>query len=230
MTAQPTEAGPILFSGAMIRAILEDRKRMTRRVMNPQPSPGFLARGLVEATPQWPYQDGVRFFMADGCSELVKSPFKPGTRRWVQETHTNTDCVFDTFAGKEAWHVCGYYDADQSHFEVKLTERESGLFTERKKKKATVPGRFMYRSLSRITLEIESVKVERLQAISEADAIAEGISRDDGAWASYDKLMHRYTIPERSFQSLWDSIHAKAGHGWDTNPWCWCVAFRRVQP
>lgn len=207
MTAQPTEAGPILFSGAMIRAILEDRKRMTRRVMNPQPSPGFLARGLVEATPQWPYQDGVRFFMADGCSELVKSPFKPGTRRWVQETHTNTDCVFDTFGGKEAWHVCGYYDADQSHFEVKLTERESGLFTERKKKKkATVPGRFMYRSLSRITLEIESVKVERLQAISEADAIAEGI------------------------KPVGPNSYTDGSTLWILPVWVWCVSFRRVQP
>ena len=62
---------PIIFSGQMVRAIMEGLKTQTRGIMKPQPHPNFLKRGLVEAVPQ---KDGVRFFMSDGMSELVICP------------------------------------------------------------------------------------------------------------------------------------------------------------
>ena len=80
----------------------------------------------------------------------------------------------------------------------------------------------MPRWASRLTLEIKSVRVERVQEISEADARAEGVERaeaTDGAPS--------YAL---GFSDLWDSINAKRGYGWDTNPWVWCIAFERVDP
>ena len=87
------------------------------------------------------------------------------------------------------------------------------------------PSVHMPRWASRITLEVVSVRVERLNEISEEDAIAEGIARFDGAWASYDKIMWRYTAPENSFCSLWQSINGPGSWG---DQWVWVVEFRRA--
>lgn len=106
---------------------------------------------------------------------------------------------------------------------------------------------FMPRWASRITLEITDVRVERIQDISEADAIAEGIEPNwigpldkgpngagsDGwlgdSWRHYTNGVDgepAYT-PAESYRSLWDSINAKRAP-WDSNPWVWCISFRRV--
>lgn len=87
---------PILFKDDMIRAILEGRKTQTRRIMKPQPHPDFLERGVCAVVPQWPDQDGVRWYMADGLSEIQPSPFgKPGDRLIVS-------APIEGFAGKYA--------------------------------------------------------------------------------------------------------------------------------
>jgi hypothetical protein len=64
--------------------------------------------------------------------------------------------------------------------------------------------------------EIGSVRVERLQAITEADALAEGVVSDDGG-----ERVH----PIERYQAIWDSINADSGHGWATNLWAWVIAF-----
>lgn len=236
---------PILFSGPMLKAIIAGTNTMTRRIVKDE------WQLLPLENPD--YQREV----------LAKAPFQPRARRWVQETHTVTDWDWDSGA-TSAVVVSGYYDSDRTPISVTLTERESILFLNRKKKRATVPGRFMYRSLSRITLEIESVRVERVQDINEADAEAEGVGADpnwrmwhvftDKGSYSYGAsgerlepidgtlddcghkiLAHRLDVfgartARSNFEMLWSSIHAKRGHGWDTNPWVWCVTFRRFQP
>lgn len=73
----------------------------------------------------------------------------------------------------------------------------------------------MPRSLSRITLEVTGVRVERLQDISEADAIAEGTPFPFGGWVG-------------GYQKLWESINGPGS--WDLNPWVWVVEFKRVTP
>lgn len=80
------------------------------------------------------------------------------------------------------------------------------------------PSIHMPRVASRITLEITAARVERLQDISEADAMAEGVS-----WKHNPALP---TTPVNAFAALWTSV----GGDWDANPWVWCIDFQRVQP
>lgn len=82
------------------------------------------------------------------------------------------------------------------------------------------PSIFMPRWASRITLEITDVRVERVQGITEADAIAEGVE-----WQTPG--------PERNrlrYRELWDSLNAKRGFGWDKNLWVWVLTFKRIKP
>jgi hypothetical protein len=78
----------------------------------------------------------------------------------------------------------------------------------------------MPRWASRITLEVTGVRVERVQDISEADAWAEGIDRTHMGRGIQRPAVH--------FRRLWDSINAKRGFGWESNPYVWVVEFRRV--
>jgi hypothetical protein len=82
----------------------------------------------------------------------------------------------------------------------------------------TVPPIHMPRWASRISLEITGVRVERVQDISEADALAEGVDRTNTSLPGY--------ATER-FRRLWDSINAARGFGWEVNPWVWVIEFRR---
>jgi hypothetical protein len=85
----------------------------------------------------------------------------------------------------------------------------------------------MPRRASRITLEIVSVRVERLQDITDEDAIAEGIGTCDGAWESYSSAYNRCVSPVTSFRTLWSSINGP--ESWNLNPFVWVVEFRKVE-
>jgi len=83
-----------------------------------------------------------------------------------------------------------------------------------------VPSIFMPRRASRIALEITKVRVERLQEVTAGDCTKEGIPYEDGDYITmrvFDK-----------FHSLWDSLNAKRGYGWNFNPWVWVISFKRV--
>ena len=85
----------------------------------------------------------------------------------------------------------------------------------------------MPRRASRITLEVTSVRVERLQTITEADAIAEGIDRAPGGpWRSYDADGGCCYSAIESYRSLWESING--AESWTANPWVWVVEFKSV--
>ena len=84
----------------------------------------------------------------------------------------------------------------------------------------------MFRNRSRITLEITSVRVERLQDISEADALAEGIIQlPDGGFSVAD-TRHYSDHPAESYASLWETINGKGS--WDLNPWVWVIEFKKI--
>lgn len=86
------------------------------------------------------------------------------------------------------------------------------------------PSIHMPRWASRLTLEVVAVRVERVQEIAEADAMAEGVE-----YGLHLPGHPRQCTARWQFMKLWDSINAARGFGWDSNPWAWVVEFKRTQ-
>lgn len=214
---------PILFSAPMVRALLSGAKTQTRRVVKPQPTK--LIAGLscipVHIHPDdWAWSLG-----APGCSvvsckpngpdgwALENSPYgQPGERLWVKETIRKTGEFPDGYATSE-------YVADGAP-----TVADAWPWQRR-----TLVSIHCPRGLSRINLEIVSVRVERLQSISEVDAIAEGLDFvPDGAAAHGIKGLATSwsNDPRKSYRALWESINGPGS--WEANPWVWVVEFKRI--
>jgi hypothetical protein len=208
--------GPILFSGPMVRAILDNHKWKTRRIVKPDLASGFdVGRGYEDSKAGYPFVEdeyGDFYRATDFC------PYgKPSDLLWVRET-------FGPGLGDNHTPALGYvaYRAD-GEYPARLKDTHVWR-----------PSIFMPRWASRITLCITEVRVERLQDISEEDAIAEGITgpHDVGypAFRVPGDSKPRYSSAKSAFTDLWDSINADRGYGWDVNPWVWAISFERVSP
>lgn len=220
---EPIRAGvkerPILFSGAMVRAILEGRKTMTRRVVKPQPPAdcapiecGVYAPTRIDSRGEGcPGADTFGAYDVDGAWG-VKCPYgKPGDRLWVRETF----CMA-WFRAEDDWQV--FYRADSPDFGSTIVDFKTGNSVPAEWR----PSIHMPRKFSRITLEVCSVRVERVQEISPYDCIAEGMeARPMNAYVAH--------CLRKGFAELWDSINAERGYSWDSNPLVWCIEFRRVE-
>lgn len=235
---------PILFNTEMVRAILEGRKTVTRRVIKPQPkSPVVCSLGVWQET--IPCANGVRVF---------PPPYRPGDILYVRETW-----AFDT--GDDGDEIgTGYfaYKADDLHHpDCKWR-----------------PSIHMPKEAARIFLRVTDVRVERLQEITAEQAVQEGIVRmfdhlkdeeynqwsartapgkkksdwgwnnylwhgDFGAYGMGNKLsdawpyqMSGYEDPRGSFSSLWNlTVKLKdwPTYGWDANPCVWVIEFERCE-
>ena len=192
---------PILFSGAMVRAILEGRKTQTRRVVK-KLSSEWLAPGMF--TPE---------FVANPDNNLC--PYgNPGDTLWVRETFQYVD-----FAGEDNGYVYRATDPDWETMEGWRWK----------------PSIFMPYKACRIFLKIEDVRIERLQDITEQDAIQEGVERLPGhegllAYQSYLTTPERQQMPcfpYISFKTLWHKINGRKS--WDENPWVWVITFSRIE-
>lgn len=193
---------PILFNGAMVRAIIDGRKTQTRRVIKKQPGDdGNL----------WPNGNDYEALHITSPAAVRRCPYGARCDRlWVRETAYITPphwCKRDEathFDSDNAPRVVGYVATmtDES------PAREYGI--------KKTPSIHMPRWASRITLEITYVTAQRLQDISEDEAAAEGIPRHSGPYIL-------------DFAKLWDQINAKRGCSWDSNPWVWVVEFERVE-
>lgn len=216
---------PILMSAPMVRAILEGRKTVTRRIVKPQPSThGVGGAGFHPATDlscaAWVWRSGydgsiVEMFKRD-CPYGVA-----GDRLWVREAfmHEPADYCWEASVSIPCRPASTVYRAD---------------FPECDKPQRGVkwsPSIFMPRSLSRLLLEVTEVRVERLQDISEADAIAEGTpcyvcgGQLDGRSESDCHCFHRRATPN-DYRVLWESINGAGS--WEANPFVWVVSFRRI--
>jgi hypothetical protein len=217
---------PILFTGEMVRALLAGTKTQTRRIMARQKQYDFTDYTLfgqqghddgewkaIEHAPDWP----------DGKEDQCRCPYasRRGDRLWVRETCRGIELpsgldvvryiadgadapIEDSFAGAERW---------------------LKLHTYRGKKGAIVPPIHMPRWASRIELEVTNVRIERLQAISEADARAEGAQPNDGyAGPSEDRVKGWRS----GYRMLWMHLHGI--ESWLANPWVWVVEFNRMKP
>jgi hypothetical protein len=207
---------PILFSAEMIKAILDVRKTQTRRIMNPQPylEPGTMKIAIGEDVPTayWHWKD--EWWWSDIQPSLVeKCPYgKVGDMLWMRETWRTHEKYNDLAPRNLPEDAPIQYKADLS-----LTG-SVGVYAKWR------PSIFMPKWASSITLQINDVKVERLQDITLDGILAEGCP-----------IEHR---PEKCngmghavygwFEYLWDSINKKRGYGWGTNPWVWAIKFSLI--
>jgi hypothetical protein len=233
---------PILFSAPMVRAILDGRKTQTRRVVRRQFAADAVVAEVGATTPEgWQVSghSGLWWDDAGACiDDAIRCPYgMPGDRLWVRETHA----IVPRTAYARSEGVQQVLRPDDDH--------DAAIFREgldRSGNPGWRPSIHMPRWASRITLEVTGVRVERLQAITEADARAEGIEKAyvDAAgrqrWKVYPhddgvprEEVVRYIGPThtlhavRSFESLWLSINGPGS--WRANPWVWVVEFRRAE-
>jgi hypothetical protein len=204
---------PILFQADMIRALRANLKTQTRRT-----------RGLEEINEEPDYwrlddvwMDLATFFGKRAEIRVVRCPYGgPGDRLWTRETITRSG---------------GYIQYAADH-------QTSRLLWPAHWKRDCRPSIHMPRVTSRDTLEIIELRCQRVQEITEEDAIAEGVGfgfQMNGGWPDYQHINKRgvctltQDTAEMSYATLWDSINGKRpGYSWKDNPRVWAITYRRV--
>lgn len=220
---------PILFSAPMVRALLDGSKTQTRRVVKDLP-PWKITEIVASASgcgrwlPNGPAPSGRG--MASG--HWRPCPYgQPGDRLWVRETWLE-DPEDDGTWGYTQYMSCK--GSPLSDIPKRFQKAEHCIFRADWGGHDVVwrPSIHMPRWASRILLEVVSVRVERLQDISEADARAEGApGYEEGVDAPPPSDEHEWSY-SASYQRVWEAINGAGS--WDANPWVWVVEFKRVTP
>jgi hypothetical protein len=184
----------------MVQALLDGSKTQTRRTMRKQfPADASMAEIPATSRAGWVVAGHSGLWWDDAAScidDAVRCPYGiPGDQLWVRETF-------------QAWPDGYAYRAD-------YRDKELGDAVHAPWK----PSIFMPRAASRITLEIVSVRVERLNDISRGDAMAEGCPFPN---------MAKVGDPRKWYAGLWEQING--ADSWGANPWVWCVSFKVVKP
>jgi hypothetical protein len=198
---------PILFSTEMVRAILDGRKTMTRRVIK-----------IDDAPENWRKSIAGTSIVRTSPYDAKLSRYAPGDILWVRET----------------WKVEGIdpanftmlirYKADDECKVVQFTQERYEKFRKFYQKNGWQSPYFMPKEAARIWLEVTDVRVERLQVITEKDAIKEGVRVGIGGMP--------YFSCQDAFPALWDSTIKNQDlplYGWDSNCWVWIYEFKRLE-
>lgn len=217
-----------LYRPDMMRANLAGRKSQTRRLLSIQPperhpdseEPSLLLDTVVHAEGHVHFQ----YSLGQTYTVPIHRYGRPGDLLLACETHYLTGSQVH---GDQV-QLVGIYTCDGTALDCTLTPAESLLFHGRKKHTGTVPGRFMYTSLSRLAQPLTEIRVERLQSITESDAIAEGIEDVEGIWRDYTDGCFGFGCPIESYTSLWDSLNPD--HPFTSNPWVVVLNFQPYQP
>lgn len=196
---------PILFNGPMVRAILAGNKLQTRRMKALE----YFSRPENDPDGWWcaRISDGIAYmvYKQSPHERAVRCPYgQPGDRLWARETW-----AFGI-------HAMAAKRDDEGPFVYAADGTTRGRLGDRWR-----PSIHMPRSACRLVVEITGMRVERLQAISEADACAEGIP--SRGLQFYDG---RPATTKDAFESMWGEINGPAS--WQANPWVWVVAFEPV--
>lgn len=187
---------PILFSGPMVRAILEGRKTQTRRLVT--------------------YPRGKLFpSHVDRWINLLMGKHWSHPRGWLRPYATTGDRLWV----RETWGAIRPEGVPTVHPVAGVDRLEYRADGHPDDGRVWRPSIHMPRWASRLTLEVVSVRVERLQEISEPDAVAEGIDA-----ATFGPV---WECARDAFAHLWDSINGERA-SWESNPWVWRVEFRRL--
>jgi hypothetical protein len=206
----------------MVRAILDGRKTMTRRVngletINKNPDLWELCTTIEEWEGKLDKVCAVFFPLGEHNDGWAGHGFCPygqvGDQLWVRETWATLGSL-DSLAPCELNQKTSplFYKTDGEDFPMYL---DKGKWR---------PSIFMPRWASRITLTITEVRVERLQEISEEDAFAEGCRNQvlSNFAPNFDIAIRPASVV---FHEYWDKLNAKRGYGWEVNPWLWCISF-----
>jgi hypothetical protein len=209
---------PILFNTDMVRAILDGRKTVTRRILNPQPileKPFWKLGGAV-------WGDNIKSFHPVPCHSLYnRMPYQPGDILHVRETWMNpceectcTDCNGCIYGS-------GYrYKADYRGMENLEKWR---------------PSIHMPKEAARIWLKVTDVRVERLQEMTQVEFMREGVNTCEKCTCK-DLCLGlsnaRVCYLKSDFIKIWDSTIKKSDldqYGWETNPWVWVIEFEQCE-
>lgn len=230
---------PILFNTEMVNAVVEGRKTQTRRIIKPQPvfkeGTGFHWKGAMYGIGS-DYAETVSNFTNYSCPVG-----RVGDRLWVRETFCMGRIEEDDnpFLWPKPLYVDNYEGQDAYPIYKQMVVKENIVHED----VIWSPSIHMPRSASRIMLEITKIRVERLNDISEKDAIAEGVepvvvpdnipveggyTRDNREmWKGYKNHARAYRDTAKdSFMSLWQEIYGT--QSWDSNEWVWVVEFKRI--
>lgn len=217
---------PILFSTEMVQAILRGEKTQTRRIINPQPTTELFSAiiGGYDNIPKM-----ARFWTKrepnNPLIEDIKLKYSVGDILWVRETWQHTKCLNINFEDENYGYV---YKADGQPWE----DYEGWTWK---------PSIFMPKEACRIFLKLTNIRIEKLNNISESDAIAEGIER----WTEErmkskpthykvyfqnckpEDLMSYTSCPIDSYETLWQKINGEKS--WSENPFVWVYEFERCE-
>ena len=223
---------PIIFSGEIVKAILDGKKTMTRRVVKS----GFIgqyehAHIINQSSDK--SREGKAYFYDKPVgsmvlsSQLVSNPYgNIGDRLWVRETwqEIGPDCLLT------------YKATYPSDLYAKRPELENvpPLASLKDRGYLWKSPMFMPRWASRILLEITDIRVERLNDISEADCEKEGFRFYPLSRICFKPCSTKHPSGHGSnnyksiFGEYWDTLNAKKGYQWSSNPWVWVVEFKVV--
>ena len=214
---------PILFNTDMVRAIMDGRKTVTRRLIKPQQLIGILPDKPKNGTPEEFLKEKKHMFkpycdMTD--AELIKTSYNPpyqlGDILYVRETWSPVFVVPRRYLYK-----VGCKEAE--NMPIKWH-----------------PSIHMPKKAARIWLNVKDVRVERLQEITEEQAYDEGTDPWDDACYENNGWHPTLSDPDSGgnpniidgFRKLWDSTIKKSDldrYGWDANPWVWAIEFERCE-
>lgn len=241
---KPIKERHILFSGPMVRAIFEGKKSQTRRIVKPQPDicrPGSIpGDGIIGRSTPADKQFG-------RLGEVISCPYgEPSDRLWVRETwqgplleESETNAAIDWYGPS---HIEKYKSPAHCVYRADEGPTPEYLDIEDNLRQGWKPSIHMPRWASRILLEITNVRVERLQDISEEDALSEGIlflrtrewemkhfpewrAMRDSIRAPEEKPPIGPS-PKQCFKELWNEIYGPGS--WDASPWVWVIEFKVI--
>lgn len=225
---------PLIMTGHSVRQILAGAKTQTRRLL-PRPTVKTVAGLRIETGCDacWkaavPHNGdaavlgGPCYLRVPACDHVDSDGYPGGGRigpRWnVGDRIWIKEGVCENYFGDAHEGTSGHaYRADWT--------KEAADFC---REPRWISSRYMPRRLSRLTLEVTEVRVERLQSITEDDARAEGVETGKMPPAIVNGERGSVMIfdQRKAFAVLWDSINGKKAP-WSSNPWLWCVSFRRL--
>lgn len=230
----------ILFKGEMVIAILNGAKSQTRRLIKGVPMHIHEGKCIMDWGLSAVYEQDGKFWLDvqtdvdDHSHDEIFPRYQVGDTLYVKETWC---CKMDDGShvpnGKGEWEC--HYAADG--YAVQACDDE-GFQRYNKNGYEASPWKsslYMPKWAARVRLEVTAVRVQRLQKITEEDAIAEGIEPMPvkGTWKAYNCKWGWTVDPVRSYESLWQSIHdskpkPSVGKRWQDNPWVWAYTFGRI--